>query len=174
VPEGTPAQPGEPEWFVGDLQTGIGLAAAVEGVTTVAHCATSARGEAQMGAQLMIAAARAGRPHLVFPCVVRSTVQAVRRLQQALDGALSGSSGCGVSAPTRREHEVRRPARAAAIISWAPICASPRADVAQCATVGHALHRGGSPIPVCRSPTNHSGSPGCAGVPSGTPDAACG
>jgi uncharacterized protein YbjT (DUF2867 family) len=70
VPEGTPAQPGEPEWFVGDLHTGIGLAAALEGVTTVAHCATSARGEAQMGAQLMIAAARAGRPHIVFPSVV--------------------------------------------------------------------------------------------------------
>jgi len=58
VPEGTPTQPGEPEWFVGDLQTGIGLAAALDGVVTVAHCATSVRGEAQMGAQLMIAAAR--------------------------------------------------------------------------------------------------------------------
>jgi uncharacterized protein YbjT (DUF2867 family) len=67
---GTAAQPGEPEWFVGDLQTGIGLAAALDGVTTVAHCATSPRGEAQMGAQLMIAAARAGRPHIVFPSVV--------------------------------------------------------------------------------------------------------
>lgn len=70
VPEGTPTPPGEAEWCVGDLQTGIGLAAALDGVITVAHCATSARGEAQMGAQLMIAAARTGRPHIVYPSVV--------------------------------------------------------------------------------------------------------
>jgi uncharacterized protein YbjT (DUF2867 family) len=70
VPEGTPAQPGEAEWCVGDLHTGIGLAAALDGVITVAHCATSTRGEAQMGAQLMIAASRTGRPHIVYPSVV--------------------------------------------------------------------------------------------------------
>src|SRR5882757_8779720 len=48
--------PGEPHWYVGDLHTGIGVAAAVDGVTTVIHCATGPRGDAKLGAQLMIAA----------------------------------------------------------------------------------------------------------------------
>ncbi|MGQ0464435.1 MAG: SDR family oxidoreductase [Sporichthyaceae bacterium] len=70
VAPGTPAAPGEPEWFVGDLSTGIGLPAALAGVTAIAHCAVGSRGDAQMGAQLMIAAARAGSPHLIFHSAV--------------------------------------------------------------------------------------------------------
>lgn len=66
VPAGTPAAPGEPEWFVGDLHSGLGLPAALDGVSAIAHCAVGERDDAQMGAQLMIAAARAGSPHLVF------------------------------------------------------------------------------------------------------------
>ncbi len=48
----------EPEWFVGDLLTGIGVPAAVDGVGTIVHCATGTKGDAKMGAQLMIAATR--------------------------------------------------------------------------------------------------------------------
>jgi uncharacterized protein YbjT (DUF2867 family) len=61
---------GDPQWFVGDLLTGIGVPAALEGVGTVVHCATGRKGDAKMGAQLMIAGARAGRPHIVFPSMV--------------------------------------------------------------------------------------------------------
>ncbi|HEX3829483.1 MAG TPA: SDR family oxidoreductase [Sporichthyaceae bacterium] len=60
----------EPEWFVGDLLTGIGVPAAVDGVGTIVHCATGTKGDAKMGAQLMIAATRASRPHVVFPSMV--------------------------------------------------------------------------------------------------------
>lgn len=62
--------PGEPEWFVGDLLTGVGVAAALDGVVAVVHCATNLRGDAKMGAQLAIAGARAGAPHIVFPSEV--------------------------------------------------------------------------------------------------------
>jgi uncharacterized protein YbjT (DUF2867 family) len=64
------ASPDEPEWFVGDLLTGIGVPAAVDGVGTIVHCATGTKGDAKMGAQLMIAATRASRPHIVFPSMV--------------------------------------------------------------------------------------------------------
>ncbi|MGQ0844840.1 MAG: SDR family oxidoreductase [Sporichthyaceae bacterium] len=66
VPDGTPPAPGEPEWAVADLHTGVGLPAALQGVVAVAHCAVGSRDDAQMGAQLMIAAARAGGAHIVF------------------------------------------------------------------------------------------------------------
>jgi len=70
VAPGAPTAPGEPEWCVGDLSTGLGLPAALAGVVAVAHCAVGARNDAQLGAQLMIAAARAGSPHLIFHSAV--------------------------------------------------------------------------------------------------------
>lgn len=95
VPAGTPAAPGEPEWFVGDLHSGLGLPAALDGVAAVAHCAVGARGDAQMGAQLLIAAGRAGNPHIVFHSAagaeaIRSGFYRDRRAMERLleDGAL--------------------------------------------------------------------------------------
>lgn len=95
VPAGTPAAPGEPEWFVGDLHSGLGLPAALDGVSAVAHCAVGARGDAQMGAQLLIAAGRAGNPHIVFHSAagaeaIRSSFYRDRRAMERLleDGAL--------------------------------------------------------------------------------------
>lgn len=95
VAPGTPAAPGEPEWIVGDLGTGIGLPAAVAGVTAIAHCAIGSRDDARMGAQLMIAAARAGSPHLIFHSAVgaeaiRNGFYRDRRAMERLleDGAL--------------------------------------------------------------------------------------
>lgn len=95
VPEGTPAAPGEPEWFVGDLHSGLGLPAALDGVSAVAHCAVGARGDAQMGAQLLIAAGRAGNPHIVFHSAagaeaIRSSFYRDRRAMERLleDGSL--------------------------------------------------------------------------------------
>jgi uncharacterized protein YbjT (DUF2867 family) len=58
------------EFVVGDLDTGVGLDRAVEGVETVVHCAGSARGDEQKARNLVRAAARAGAPHLVYISVV--------------------------------------------------------------------------------------------------------
>ncbi len=95
VPAGTPAAPGEAHWFVGDLHSGLGLPAALDGVTSVAHCAVGSRGDAQMGAQLMIAASRAGNPHIVFHSAtgaeaIRSNYYRDKRAMERLleDGSL--------------------------------------------------------------------------------------
>lgn len=55
---------------VGDLLTGAGVAAAVEGVTTVVHCAGNATADEQMSRRLVAAASGAGVSHLVNISVV--------------------------------------------------------------------------------------------------------
>lgn len=55
------------EYVTGDLLTGEGIGAAVEGVTTILHCAGSATGDVTMTTNLVRAvASRGGTPHLVF------------------------------------------------------------------------------------------------------------
>ncbi|MEV0650694.1 NAD(P)H-binding protein [Phytomonospora sp. NPDC050363] len=55
----------------GDLTTGEGLAAAVAGVDTIVHCATTnGRGDVESTRNLIEAALRAGRPHLVYVSIV--------------------------------------------------------------------------------------------------------
>ncbi|HEY3506934.1 MAG TPA: NAD(P)H-binding protein [Actinocatenispora sp.] len=55
---------------VGDLRTGAGVAAAVAGVRTVVHCATTnGRGDV-VAARSLVAAARATAPHLVYASIV--------------------------------------------------------------------------------------------------------
>lgn len=59
-----------PDVAVGDLRTGVGVAAAVAGVRTVVHCATTnGRGDVA-AARTLVAAARAGAPHLVYVSIV--------------------------------------------------------------------------------------------------------
>jgi uncharacterized protein YbjT (DUF2867 family) len=58
------------EYMIGDLTTGDGLDPAVEGVTTIVHLGGSARGDDQKARNLVRAAARADRPHVVYVAVV--------------------------------------------------------------------------------------------------------
>jgi uncharacterized protein YbjT (DUF2867 family) len=60
------------EWAVADLATGTGLDAAMDGVTTVIHCASDGRhpGADVSAAAHLVNAARTGRPHLVYISIV--------------------------------------------------------------------------------------------------------
>lgn len=57
-------------YLAGDLRTGEGIAAAVDGVTAIVHCATSTKGDVDATRQLVQAASRAGSPHLVYASIV--------------------------------------------------------------------------------------------------------
>ena len=54
----------------GDLLSGVGVDAAVAGVGTIIHCAGSGKGDDLATRNLVNAAARTGRPHLVYISVV--------------------------------------------------------------------------------------------------------
>jgi uncharacterized protein YbjT (DUF2867 family) len=56
--------------MIGDLATGEGLEAAVDGVGTIVHLAGSAKGDEEKARQLVRAASRAGARHLVYISVV--------------------------------------------------------------------------------------------------------
>jgi uncharacterized protein YbjT (DUF2867 family) len=58
------------EYVTGDLRTGEGIDAAVDGVGTIVHCAGGATGDAEKTENLARAALRAGAPHLVYISVV--------------------------------------------------------------------------------------------------------
>ncbi|WP_344605680.1 SDR family oxidoreductase [Sporichthya brevicatena] len=70
VEPGTPKLPDWPDWFVGDLRTGHGLAKALEGVGIVVHCASVPGHDVEATAQLLIAATRAEKPHIVYPSMI--------------------------------------------------------------------------------------------------------
>ena len=57
-------------FVTGDLLTGEGVEAAVDGVATIVHCAGSSKGDEVATQHLVDAARRVGRPHLVFISVV--------------------------------------------------------------------------------------------------------
>jgi uncharacterized protein YbjT (DUF2867 family) len=57
-------------FVTGDLLSGAGIGAAVEGVATIIHCAGSYKGDEVATQNLVKAAARTGRPHLVYISVV--------------------------------------------------------------------------------------------------------
>jgi uncharacterized protein YbjT (DUF2867 family) len=58
-------------YLAGDLATGEGVEAAVDGVATIVHCAGGARGDDALTRDLVEAvSARAGTPHLVYISVV--------------------------------------------------------------------------------------------------------
>ena len=58
------------EYLVGDLATGEGLDAAVDGVGTIVHLAGSAKGDEDKARNLVRAASRAGAQHLLYISVV--------------------------------------------------------------------------------------------------------
>jgi uncharacterized protein YbjT (DUF2867 family) len=58
------------EFMIGDLATGEGLDAAVDGVGTIVHLAGSAKGDEDKARNLVQAASRAGARHLVYISVV--------------------------------------------------------------------------------------------------------
>jgi uncharacterized protein YbjT (DUF2867 family) len=58
------------EFMTGDLTTGEGIEAAVNGVETIVHCAGSAKGDEDKARNLVRAASRAGAAHLVYISVV--------------------------------------------------------------------------------------------------------
>jgi uncharacterized protein YbjT (DUF2867 family) len=57
-------------FFIGDLRRGEGIDAAVSGVGTIIHCATSSKGDADATRNLVNAATGSGSPHLVQPSIV--------------------------------------------------------------------------------------------------------
>ncbi len=70
VPPKTPKLADWPDWYVGDLRTGVGLANALDGVEVVAHCAVVPGADVVAAAHLQIAAGRAGKPHIVYPSLI--------------------------------------------------------------------------------------------------------
>ncbi len=58
------------EFMTGDLATGEGIGAVVEGVETIVHLAGSAKGDEDKTRKLVLAASRADAPHLVYISVV--------------------------------------------------------------------------------------------------------
>jgi uncharacterized protein YbjT (DUF2867 family) len=57
-------------FFTGDLRSGEGIDPAASGVSTIIHCATSSKGDADATRNLVKAAIRGGAPHLVQPSIV--------------------------------------------------------------------------------------------------------
>ena len=75
------------EVVTGDLATGEGVDAAVDGVETILHCAGSAKGDGDKARTLVRAAKRAGGPHLVFISVVGAErVPVVSAVDRAMFG----------------------------------------------------------------------------------------
>jgi uncharacterized protein YbjT (DUF2867 family) len=58
------------ELVTGDLATGAGIEAAVEGAEIIVHCAGSSKGDEEKALNLVQAASRAGARHLVYISVV--------------------------------------------------------------------------------------------------------
>src|SRR2546423_236258 len=58
------------EFVTGDLATGEGIEAAVEGAEIIVHCAGSSKGDEEKTLNLVRAASRAGARHLVYISVV--------------------------------------------------------------------------------------------------------
>ena len=58
------------EFVTGDLTTGEGIEAAVEGIDVIVHCAGSTKGDEDKARHLVIAASRAGVGHLAYISVV--------------------------------------------------------------------------------------------------------
>lgn len=75
------------EFVTGDLATGQGIDAAVNGVATIVHCAGSATGDADKARTLVRAASDAGVRHLVYISVVGAGEIPIRgRLDRAVFG----------------------------------------------------------------------------------------
>jgi len=75
------------QFVIGDLATGDGIDAAVDGVHTIVHCAGSAKGDEDKTRNLVRAASAAGTRHLVYISVVGAErVPVVGRIDRAMFG----------------------------------------------------------------------------------------
>ncbi len=61
---------GDIEFLTGDLATGVGVEAAVQGAEIILHCAGTKKGDEDKARRLVQAASRAGTRHLVYISVV--------------------------------------------------------------------------------------------------------
>jgi uncharacterized protein YbjT (DUF2867 family) len=78
------------EYCAGDLATGAGADQAVAGVETILHLAGSTKGDDDKTRTLVRAAARAGRPHLVYISVVGADrVPVVSRIDRGMFGYIA-------------------------------------------------------------------------------------
>jgi uncharacterized protein YbjT (DUF2867 family) len=67
---GTAARRPSIRYLTGDLCTGEGVVAAVDGTAAIVHCATSSKGDVDATRNLVQAASRAGSPQLVYVSIV--------------------------------------------------------------------------------------------------------
>ena len=75
------------QFLTGDLVTGEGLEAAVDGVETIVHLAGSAKGDEDKARNLVEAASHAGAQHLVYISVVGADrIPVVSRVDRAMFG----------------------------------------------------------------------------------------
>src|SRR3712207_412452 len=75
------------EYMTGDLATGEGIEAAVNGVETIVHCAGSPKGDEDKTRNLVWATSRAGAPHLVYISVVGANrIPVVSRVDRTMFG----------------------------------------------------------------------------------------
>ena len=75
------------EFMTGDLATGEGIEAAVDGIETIVHCAGSAKGDEVKARNLVRAASGVGAQHLVYISVVGADrIPVVSRVDRAMFG----------------------------------------------------------------------------------------
>src|SRR5215470_7247747 len=97
------------EYVTGDLATGQGIEAAVDGAEIIVHCAGSNKGDEDKARNLVRAAARAGTRHLVYISVVGADrVPVVSAADRAMFGYFASKlaaervvAGSGLSTPAR-------------------------------------------------------------------------
>ena len=75
------------QFATGDLATGEGIEAAVDGIETIVHCAGSAKGDEEKARNLVRAASGIGAQHLVYISVVGADrIPMVSRVDRAMFG----------------------------------------------------------------------------------------
>lgn len=82
------------DFLRGDLATGEGIEAAVEGAEIIVHAAGSQKGDEEKARRLVAAASRAGAPHLVYISVVGADrIPVHSRLDRAMFGYFAEKLG---------------------------------------------------------------------------------
>jgi uncharacterized protein YbjT (DUF2867 family) len=82
------------EFATGDLATGEGINAAVDGAEIIVHCAGSTKGDKSKAENLVRAASRAGARHLVYISVVGADrIPVVSRVDRAMFGYFASKLG---------------------------------------------------------------------------------
>jgi uncharacterized protein YbjT (DUF2867 family) len=75
------------EFMTGDLATGEGIEAAVDGIETIVHCAGSAKGDEDKARNLVRATSGVGAPYLVYISVIGADrIPTVSRVDRAIIG----------------------------------------------------------------------------------------